>query len=249
MPSIICCANQKGGVGKTTTVINLGVALALRNKRILLIDCDPQANMTSGLGVYDPEKTIYDLVQGVSLRETIQSTEDGVDIIPSSIDFAGAALEFQQLESQTTQLAQAFQASDFSAYDFVFLDAPPSLDLITINCLVAASQVLIPLQCEYFALEGLSKLMNSIEAIKISHNSGLSLYGILFTMFSKRTRIAGEVVKEVAGAFRDDAFNTIIPRNVTLAEAPSYGKSIFSYDASSLGAKSYARLADEVLER
>lgn len=249
MQTIICCANQKGGVGKTTTVINLGAALTLRKKRVLLIDCDPQANMTSGLGVYEAKQTIYDVVQGLSLNEAVCTTEDGIDIVPSSIDFAGATLEFQQLDSQTTQLAQALKNANLSSYDVVLIDAPPSLDLITVNCLVAASAVLIPLQCEYFALEGLSQLSQSIEAIKLSHNPNLSIFGILFTMFTKRTRIASEVVREVATAFKNEVFDTIIPRNVTLAEAPSYGKSIFSYDSHSLGAKSYAMLADEILHR
>ncbi len=249
MPKIICCANQKGGVGKTTTAINMGCGLARKGKRVLLIDCDPQANLTSGLGIFEPDHTIYDVVRGRPLESTIVQTLDEVDLVPSGIDFAGTGVEFQESDSQTTQIKQAISSARLDKYEYIILDAPPSLDLITINCLIASTNILIPLQCEYFALEGLSQLMNSIEAIIEAQGVMLNVYGILFTMYDKRTRIAGEVVREVVSAFKEFVFDTIIPRNITLAEAPSHGKSIFSYDPQSIGAKSYANLVEEIVNR
>jgi chromosome partitioning protein len=250
MSRTIVFVNQKGGVGKTTTVINLGAYLALAGKRTLLVDFDPQANLTSGVGGEKKAQGAYEVISGkASIRDVIQKTAvEGLFLVPSSIDLSGATIELVDKEDRDNYLRNALVPVK-DEYDFILIDCPPSLGVLTLNGLSAADQVLIPLQCEYFALEGLSLILQTIQLVQKSMNRNLKIAGILFTMYDSRTRLAQDVVQQVSGYFGDKVFSTIIPRNVRLSEAPSHGVPVCLYDATCIGAKSYEKLAGEVLAR
>ncbi len=248
MGKIIVFANQKGGVGKTTTAVNLGAYLAEAGKRVLLVDFDPQSNSSSSVGARKDAPGIYDVIVGkVAPEQAIQQCGvANLSIIPSTIDLTGATVELVNEEKREYALRKAILPLA-PRFDYIFIDCPPSLDLLTVNGLVAADSVIIPLQCEYFALEGLSKLLKTVNTVQKSLNSGLKIGGILFTMYDSRTRLAHDVVQEVTGYFKEKVFRTIIPRNVRLSEAPSYAKPISQYDPECIGARSYQKLAEEVL--
>ncbi len=251
MGKVIAIANQKGGVGKTTTAVNLSACLGQKGKKTLLIDIDPQGNSTSGLGV-DPrkiEKSIYDcLINDVPMREVLVDTGfDGLWVCPSNIDLAGAELELVAKENREYVLKNAINEIK-DDFDFIFIDCPPSLGLITLNSFTAADSVLVPIQCEYYALEGLGQLTNTIKMIKKKLNPELSLEGVLLTMFDARTNLSIQVVDEVKKFFKGKVYASIIPRNVRLSEAPSFGQPIIQYDKHSKGAACYMDLADEVIE-
>lgn len=248
MAKIIGVANQKGGVGKTTTAVNLAAALGVLEKKVLLIDADPQANATSGLGVEEVEFSTYNLLEhSVDAKKCIKKTASpNLDIIPSHIDLVAAEIELVDKENREYMLKKALkQIRD--EYDFVIIDCAPSLGLITINALTAADSVIIPIQCEYFALEGLGKLLNTIKNVQKIHNPHLDIEGLLLTMYDSRLRLSNQVVEEVNSHFPEMVFETIISRNVRLSEAPSFGESILNYDAESKGAIQYLQLAEEVL--
>lgn len=249
---VMAVANQKGGVGKTTTAINLGCCLAMLGKRVLLVDIDPQGNCSSGLGVDRSRlKTcIYDiLIRGVDPQEAIIHTGiRNLDLIPATIQLAGAEVELATLEKRETRLKEKIDPLHDN-YDYIIIDCPPSLGLATVNALCAADSVLIPIQCEYYALEGLSQLMHTIFLIRRRLNPELKIEGILLTMFDGRTNLSIQVVDEVKRHFKKEMYRTIIPRNVRLSEAPSFGKPIVLYDPKSKGAEVYQELAREVLER
>ncbi len=241
--------NQKGGVGKTTSAINLAAALAER-RRILLVDLDPQANASSGLSVRAPETTVYDVLIGeASARATIcRTTSDNLDLLPASPELASAALELDATSDNMKLLSKALLGARPN-YDFILIDAPPSIGALTLNALAAADMLIIPLQTEYYALEGIAGMMDTVERIRGAVNPGLSVLGILLTMFDARTRLSQEVEENVRNHFADLVFQTVIPRNVRLAEAPSFGQPIFQYAPASSGAEAYRRLGDEVLDR
>lgn len=247
----IALANQKGGVGKTTSTINIGAALAEQNKRVLLIDFDPQGNLSSGLNVTPVSgKTIYEAINGsVEIRSLIQRTSvGGLHLIPADINLSGANAELIAQENREYYLKNKLEhVSD--EYDYILIDSPPSLELLTINGLAAADAVIVPLQCEYFALEGLKELLRSIRAIQADFNKELSILGIACTMYDARTTLAQEVVAQVIGYFGELVFRTVIPRNVRVAEAPSHGIPIMQYDSNSLGSQSYRALGKEVIAR
>jgi ATPases involved in chromosome partitioning len=249
---VIAVANQKGGVAKTTTAINLSACLAELEKKVLLIDLDPQGNATSGLGVEKHKLTqcIYDvLINDVPLEQVIQRTEQkNLQVVPARIELAGAEIELVAQLSREGKLKNALETI-VDDYDFIFIDCPPSLGVLTVNALTAATDVLIPIQCEYYALEGLTLLMNTLERVRKFLNPKLNIIGVLMTMFDARTNLAIQVVDEVKEYFPRKVFKSIISRNVRLSEAPSHGKAINTYDTRSRGAEVYRELAKEVLER
>lgn len=242
--------NQKGGVGKTTSCINIGAYIALSGRKVLLVDFDSQGNMSSGVGVSKDKPTVYELIAGLSSpQEVVKHTPvAGLDAISASIDLSGAAIELVEQENREFFLRKAIEPLR-SIYDYILIDCPPSLGLLTLNGLAAADSVLVPMQCEYFALEGVSLLLKSVESVQKGINPNLVISGIFFTMYDSRTRLAQDVVMQVKSYFKDVVFNTIIPRNVRLSEAPSRGLPICSYDPDCAGAKSYAKLAEEVVQR
>lgn len=252
MGMVLAIVNQKGGVGKTTTAINLAAALALEGLKTLLIDCDPQANSTGGYGLPrdNERKSTYDVLIGeekisaVALPTAIELLQ----IVPSSKNLIGANVELIQHERRAFRLQEAIEP-ERANYDFILLDCPPALDLLTLNALVASDRLLVPMQAEYFALEGISELMHTLERVRGAFNSKLEIEGVLLTMYDDRTNLAQQVTENLRGYFKDKLFKTVIPRNVRLAEAPSYGKPVMLYDARSRGAESYRDLADELLQR
>ena len=250
MGKIIAIANQKGGVGKTTTTVNLAAALGVLEKKVLLIDADPQANASSALGINVEEVNLgsYQLLEhAISASEAVTSTSSpNVSIIPAHIDLVAIEIELVDKNNREYMLKESLQEIK-NDYDYILIDCAPSLGLITLNALVAADSVIIPIQCEYFALEGLGKLLNTIKSIQNIHNSELDIEGLLLTMYDSRLRLSNQVVEEVKKHFQNMVFKTIIQRNVRLSEAPSYGESIIAYDATSRGAVNYINLANEIL--
>lgn len=251
MGKIIAFANQKGGVGKTTTAINLAAALYERGKRMLLCDFDPQGNATSGFGV-DPrtlQTSIYDLIvaEEPDVKSAIVSTK-WVDLIGANVNLAGAELDLIAMEGRENRLKSVLDRVR-DDYDYIFIDCPPSLGLLTLNCLCAADSFLVPLQCEYYALEGLSQLMTTVRMVNKSMNPSLTLEGVLLTMFDGRTNLSIQVVEEVKKHFPGEVFSSVVPRNVRLSEAPSHGKPITDYDRMCRGAEAYLALADEILKK
>lgn len=249
---VLAVVNQKGGVGKTTTTVNLGACLAELGKKVLVLDIDPQGNTTSGLGVnrYRLKKCIYNvLIDGLPLEAVIQPTGiDRLHIAPATIKLAGAEIELVLVMQREVKLRQALSVVA-SEYDYVLIDCPPSLGLLTLNALTAAGGVLIPIQCEYYALEGLSQLMNTISLVQKHLNPALKVEGALLTMFDSRTNLANQVVEEVRAYFKEKVYNAVIPRNVRLSEAPSHGLAITQYDPRSRGSEVYMELAKEVIAR
>jgi chromosome partitioning protein len=250
MARTVVFVNQKGGVGKTTTVINLGAYLALQGERTLLVDFDPQANLTSGIGGSPGKKGIYEVVSGqAGIRDVLVATKvEGLFLVPSSIDLSGATVELVDKEDRNGYLKRAL-AEVQADYDYILIDCPPSLGVLTLNGLVAADEVVIPLQCEYFALEGLSLILQTVSLVQKNMNTHLKIGGIVFTMYDSRTKLAQEVVQQVSEYFKDRVFRTIVPRNVRLSEAPSHGLPVCLYDPACIGAKSYEALATELRVR
>ena len=247
MGKIIAVVNQKGGVGKTTTAVNLSACLTDLGLKVLLCDFDPQANATSGLGVdkRKAKKSVYDVViNGTPVREAIVTTKFA-DVLPSSADLAGAAVELLSMETPTHQLAQALEQVR-ADYDVIFIDCPPSLEMLTLNALTAAEGILVPVQCEYYALEGLSDLMSTLRMVKKKVNPALDIFGVTLTMFDGRTNFSTQVAQEVRRHFPGKVFTTVVPRNVRLAEAPSHGLPVTRYDRTSRGALAYQALAQEI---
>ena len=250
MGKVISVANQKGGVGKTTTTVNLATLLAKKGKKVLLIDTDPQGNATSGLGVTkELELSVYDILVGeTTFEETVQETAiKNLKVCPSNISLAGAEVELVSMMSREQRLKTKLDEVK-EQYDFVLIDCPPSLGLITLNAFTASDSVLIPVQCEYFALEGLGQLLNTVNLVKKHLNKNLEIEGALLTMYDARTNLSNQVVKEVKKYFEDKVYKTVIPRNVRLSEAPSYGMPISIYDPRSKGAKAYEKFARELLK-
>ncbi|MAU15571.1 MAG: chromosome partitioning protein ParA [Muricauda sp.] len=252
MGKIIAIANQKGGVGKTTTSVNLAASLGVLEKKVLLIDADPQANATSGLGVDvdSIEKGTYQLLEHTMGIDEVTITTDSpnVDLVPAHIDLVAIEIELVDKDNREYMMKEALKNLG-DKYDFVLIDCAPSLGLLTLNALTAADSVMIPIQCEYFALEGLGKLLNTVKSVQKIHNNDLDIEGMLLTMYDSRLRLSNQVVEEVKKHFADMVFDTIIQRNVRLSEAPSYGESIIKYDASSKGASNYLNLANEILKK
>lgn len=252
MGKIIAIANQKGGVGKTTTSINLAASLGVLEKKVLLIDADPQANASSGLGidVEGVEIGTYQILEHSHKPEDaiVKSSSPNVDVIPAHIDLVAIEIELVDKENREYMLKQAL-ASIKDKYDYILIDCAPSLGLLTLNALTAADSVIIPIQCEYFALEGLGKLLNTIKSVQKIHNPDLDIEGLLLTMFDSRLRLSNQVVEEVQKHFNDMVFETVIQRNVKLSEAPSFGESIINYDATSKGATNYLGLAEEIIKK
>lgn len=250
MAKVYVFVNQKGGVGKTTSAINIGAYMAAAGKKVLLVDFDSQGNMSSGVGVSKDKPTIYELMAGLATYEqTVRHTEViNLDALPASIDLSGAAIELVDQAEREFFLKKALEPL-LPLYDYILIDCPPSLGLLTLNGLAAADSVLIPMQCEYFALEGISLLLQTVKKVQASINPNLEIGGIFFTMYDSRTRLANDVVTQVKAYFKDSVFSTIIPRNVRLSEAPSHGKPVCLYDPSCIGARSYESLAAEVVRR
>lgn len=253
MRKVICVANQKGGVGKTTTTVNLGAALSQLDRRVLIIDMDPQGNASSGLGIRRhecQEKNIYPVLIGSAELDSviIKTKYSNLDLAAATPDLVGAEIELVDIENREYQLKAAI-AKVADKYDYVLIDCPPSLGMLTVNALCAATSFLVPLQCEYYALEGLSQLLNTAGLIKKNLNPNLKIEGIVLTMFDVRNNLSHQVVSEIKTHFGDKVFKAVIPRNVRLSEAPSHGQAIFSYDPKSVGAKRYSELAEELDER
>ena len=250
MGKIIAVANQKGGVGKSTTAVNLASCVAQEGKRVLIVDLDPQGNTTSGYGISkrNVEYSVYDLLIGqVNTKDVILHTEFHVDVVPSNIQLSGAVVELVNMERRENRLREAL-AQVNSDYDYIFIDCPPSLDLLTLNGLCASDSVLIPIQCEYYALEGLSELMSTLKTVRKLYNRYLEIEGVVFTMYAGRLNLTLQVVEQVKKFFGDKVYKTTVPRNVRLSEAPSYGQPINYYDPSSKGCEAYRAMAQELLE-
>ncbi len=252
MGRIIAIANQKGGVGKTTTAINLSACLAEKGQKVLAIDMDPQGNMSSGLGLDKDsiDKTIYDMIIGENDVEEVidHGTIDNLDILPSNVDLSAVEIELIDVDNKEFIVKDAIQKIRDN-YDYIIIDCPPSLSLLTINAMTTADSVLVPIQCEYYALEGLSQLIHTVELVKERLNSILEIEGVVFTMYDARTNLSLQVVENVKDNLQQNIYKTIIPRNIRLAEAPSYGTPINQYDPKSAGAENYMRLAEEVIEK
>jgi len=252
MAHVICIANQKGGVGKTTTAVNLSACLAAAEKKTLLVDCDPQANATTGLGIDKKtlDRTLYHgLIGQEDMAALLRDTEiPSLKVLPSNVELIGFEVEMMDTEGRETILKRRLNGLR-GQYDYILLDCPPSLNLLTVNAMTAADTMLIPLQCEFYALEGLSQLLQTVKRIKQGLNPGLGIGGILLTMFDKRTNLSFQVAEDAERYFKDLVYKTTIPRNIRLGEAPSFGKPILMYDAASVGSQSYMQLANEIINR
>jgi chromosome partitioning protein len=256
-PRVLALANQKGGVGKTTTAINLGTALAAIGENVLVVDLDPQGNASTGLGIDRRSRqcSTYDVLVGeISLRDAIQATAvPRLHICPATIDLSGFELEIAHERDRAFRLRKALSHLNHglgeSAYTYVLVDCPPSLNLVTVNAMAAAHSILVPLQCEFFALEGLSQLLKTVEQVRSTLNPGLTIHGIVLTMYDARNNLAGQVVADVRGFMGEKVYQTVIPRNVRVSEAPSYGKPVLLYDLKCVGSQAYLRLASEIIQR
>ena len=251
-PRTIAVANQKGGVGKTTTAINLATAMAAVGKRVLVIDSDPQGNASTGLGIDREARALgsYEVISGAATiaQATLKSAIPGLDVVPSTIELSGVELELSDDRRRAFRLRDALSGLD-GGYDYVLIDCPPALNLLVVNALAAAHSVIVPLQCEFFALEGLSLLIRTVERIRKAFNPGLEIQGVVLTMFDRRNNLSGQVAADVRDYFGDKVYNTVIPRNVRISEAPSHGKPVLVYDHRCAGSHAYMRLARELLRR